>query len=77
MKILIAEDDPVTLDALSACIESEGFSTLCAADGRQAIQLWRDEKPDLICLDVMMPEKDGYEVCRRIRESDTRIPILF
>lgn len=77
MKILIAEDDPITLDALATCIESEGFTTLRAADGRQAIELWRAEKPDLICLDIMMPGTDGYEVCRRIRKSDGQIPILF
>jgi DNA-binding response OmpR family regulator len=77
MKILIAEDDPITLDALATCIESEGFTTLRAADGRQAIHLWREGKPDLICLDIMMPEIDGYEVCRRIRKSDGKIPILF
>ena len=77
MTILLAEDDPVTLEALAACIESEGFSTLQAANGRQAIELWRDKNPDLICLDIMMPELSGYDVCRRIRKSDREIPILF
>lgn len=77
MIILIAEDDPLTLDALATCIESEGFTTLRAADGRQAIHLWREQKPDLLCLDIMMPEVDGYEVCKRVRASDTSIPILF
>lgn len=77
MIILIAEDDPITLDALASCIESEGYTTLRAIDGRQAISYWRDGKPDLVCLDIMMPEIDGYEVCRRIRKSDTQIPILF
>ena len=77
MTILIAEDDPLTLDALAACIESEGFTALRAADGKQAINLWRAEKPDLLCLDIMMPHIDGYEVCRRVRASDRTIPILF
>jgi len=77
MKILLAEDDPVTLEALSACIESEGFTALQATNGHQAIELWRDKKPDLICLDIMMPEMSGYDVCRRIRKSDESIPILF
>jgi len=76
MKILLAEDDPVTLEALSACIESEGFTALQATNGHQAIELWRDKKPDLICLDIMMPEMSGYDVCRRIRKSDESIPIL-
>ncbi|MBK1826729.1 response regulator transcription factor [Haloferula rosea] len=77
MTILIAEDDPLTLDALATCIECEGFSTLRAADGREAIELWRDGKPDLLCLDIMMPVVDGFEVCRRVRSSDREIPILF
>jgi len=77
MTILIAEDDPLTLDALATCVEREGFSALRAADGRQALDLWRRESPDLLCLDIMMPGVDGYEVCRRIRDSDARTPILF
>ena len=77
MTILIAEDDPLTLDALATCIESEGFATLRAADGRQAVELWRSGKPDLLCLDIMMPHLDGYEVCRRVRASDRSIPVLF
>ena len=77
MTILIAEDDPLTLDALATCVESEGFQTLRAPDGRRAIELWRDGKPDLLCLDIMMPHVDGYEVCRRVRQSDREVPILF
>jgi len=77
MNILLAEDDPVTLEALATCIESEGFSTLQATNGREAIELWRDKSPDLVCLDIMMPEFSGYDVCRRIRQSDREIPILF
>lgn len=77
MTILIAEDDPLTLDALATCIESEGFHTLRASNGREAIAQWREKKPDLLCLDIMMPHIDGYEVCRRVRESDRQIPILF
>lgn len=77
MTILIAEDDPLTREALAACIASEGFTVLEAPDGRVAIDIWRTEKPDLICLDIMMPEFSGYDVCRRIRKSDPSLPILF
>ncbi len=77
MTILLAEDDPLTLDALATCIESEGFTVLRAANGQQAIDLWRNQKPDLLCLDIMMPAVDGYEVCRRVRASDKKVPILF
>ncbi len=77
MKILIAEDDPVTLESIDACLSSEGFSTLLAKTGKQAMQIWEQENPDLVCLDIMMPEADGYEVCRHIRASDKMLPILF
>ena len=77
MKILIAEDDPVTLESIDACLSSEGFSTLLAKTGKEAIRLWESEKPDLVCLDIMMPEADGYEVCRHIRDTNKVLPILF
>jgi len=77
MTILIAEDDPLTLDALAACVESEGFTALRASDGKKALELWRNHKPDLLCLDIMMPGIDGFEVCRRVRNGDPKIPILF
>jgi len=77
MTILIADDDPLTLEALAACIADEGFQTLSAADGKQAIELWREHRPQLLCLDIMMPEIDGFEVCRRVRATDSAVPILF
>lgn len=77
MKILIADDDPVMLDTLQLCIASEGFDTLVAADGEQAFALWERHRPALVCLDIMMPKLDGYEVCRRIRAMDPKIPVLF
>ena len=77
MTILLADDDPLTLEALAACIADEGFKTLSAADGSQAIELWREHRPQLLCLDIMMPEIDGFEVCRRVRATDSAVPILF
>lgn len=77
MKILLAEDDPLTLEALAACLEEEGFHALSAADGEQALALWSEHRPQLLCLDIMMPEIDGFEVCRRVRASDAAVPILF
>lgn len=77
MTILLADDDPLTLEALAACIADEGFKTLSAADGKQAIELWREHRPQLLCLDIMMPEIDGFEVCRRVRATDSAVPILF
>lgn len=77
MKLLVAEDDPLTLEAFSELLRLEGFTVIEAENGQKAFRLWQEEKPDLACLDIMMPEMDGYEVCRRIREVDCRIPILF
>lgn len=77
MTILLAEDDPLTLEALAACIEDEGFETLSASDGKQALELWSKHRPQLLCLDIMMPGVDGFEVCRRVRAADPAVPILF
>ena len=77
MTILLADDDPVTLESLAACLQPEGFHTLLARDGEEALALWLKHKPDLLCLDIMMPRLDGYEVCRRVRAADASVPILF
>lgn len=77
MKILLADDDPITLDSLDACLKSEGFEVLSARDGREALQLWKKHQPDLLCLDIMMPQVEGYEVCRQVRAIDPHVPILF
>jgi two-component system, OmpR family, alkaline phosphatase synthesis response regulator PhoP len=77
MKILLADDDPLTLDGLQASVSPEGFSTLLARDGREALALWEQHRPDVLCLDIMMPHVDGYEVCRRVRAADPHVPVLF
>lgn len=77
MTILLAEDDPVTLESLATCLQPEGFRVLRARDGEEALTLWQKHKPDILCLDIMMPGTDGYEVCRRVRAADATVPILF
>jgi DNA-binding response OmpR family regulator len=77
MTILLAEDDPISLEALAACIEAEGFHTLRAVNGREALALWQQHDPHLLCLDIMMPELDGYAVCRKVRKTNKTVPILF
>lgn len=77
MKILVAEDDANTRDALREVLDREGFRVVTASNGREALDLFRKEKPDFICLDVMMPELNGYEVCSRIRREDESVPVLF
>ena len=77
MKILVAEDDPLTLESIVASLEMEGFDPVPASDGETALDLWKKVKPDLVCLDIMMPGRDGFSVCREIRAEDETIPILF
>ena len=76
-KVLIAEDDDHTRDALREVLSMEGHEVIAASDGLQAVDFFRAESPDLICLDVMMPGLNGYEVCRQIRKQDEKVPILF
>jgi len=77
MKILVTEDEPMTLEALGELLRMEGFDVVEASGGEMALKLWEEVHPDLVCLDIMMPGMDGYEVCRRLREKDSRTPILF
>ena len=77
LKVLVAEDDPHTREALVTILEQDGFQVVAAPDGEAAWQLYQKENPDLVCLDVMMPGLDGYEVCRRIRKTNEHIPLLF
>ena len=67
MKILVADDDPITRESLEACLKPEGFEVVLAQNGAEALQLWRKHRPDLLCLDIMMPQTSGYEVCREVR----------
>ena len=78
-RILIADDEPDIRLVLRTRLELDGFTVLEASDGAEAVRMAQDEKPDLIVLDVMMPEMDGVEVCNRLRASfDTRnIPVIM
>ncbi len=75
-KILIADDDRNIVELLRLYIEKEGYSTVITYDGKQAIEAFRTEKPDLVILDVMMPEADGWQVCREIRKT-SETPIIM
>ena len=75
-KILIVEDDKTLLDVLKYNLKKETYSVVTAADGIQAIELARSEKPDFIILDIMLPRLDGLEVCRILRKEMT-VPILM
>ncbi len=77
MKILIAEDDTNIRLGLSDLLEAEGYECIEAEDGEIALSLFNQHQPDLVLLDIMMPKLDGYSVCRKIRQTDENIPIIF
>jgi len=78
-RILIVDDNEYNLELLEAYISADGYKALTAEDGYKALQLVESENPDLILLDVMMPEIDGYEVCRRIKQNPLTqiIPVIM
>ena len=76
-KILIVEDEPDMVMGLADNLEFENYEVLTAVDGEAGLALALKESPDLILLDVMMPKMDGFEVCKRIRESGSTVPILM
>ncbi len=78
-KILVVDDEPVFVDTLVYNLQQEGYQVITAADGGSALEATRCERPDLIILDVMLPEIDGLEVCRQLRneKSSATIPILM
>jgi DNA-binding response OmpR family regulator len=77
IRILVAEDDPKILTGLVDMLESEGYRAVPAIDGEQALKLFESKKFDLVLLDIMMPGKSGYDVCRTIRSQDERVPIIM
>jgi DNA-binding response OmpR family regulator len=77
MKVLIAEDDDHIRTGLAEILEREGYQTALAADGNRTLEVFERESPDFVCLDIMMPGMNGYDVCREIRRRDAGIPIVF
>ena len=75
-RILVADDDSNIAELISLYLTKEGYEVKKAADGREALQLIESFNPNLLILDIMMPEMDGYEVCREVRKT-SRIPIIM
>jgi DNA-binding response OmpR family regulator len=75
-KVLIVEDDKKTASLIKLYLEREGFQTVIAYDGRQALELVERYQPTFVILDLMLPLVDGWEVCRRLRQSSD-VPILM
>lgn len=74
--ILVVDDEDDIVQFVRDALEDEGYSVLVAFDGAQALDIAREQSPDLIILDIMLPRRDGFAVCRALRE-DLDIPILF
>ncbi len=74
--ILICDDQPIIHETLKVYIENEGFTYCSAFDGEQALEVFISQKPDLVILDLMMPKKNGTEVCREIR-AISKVPIIM
>ncbi len=77
MKILLVEDEAGLILTLTDRLEAEGFAVRSAADGERGLQLALTENFDLILLDVMLPKKNGYDVCRDLRQKSIETPILM
>ena len=74
--ILICDDQPIIHETLGVYLASEGYTHCSAFDGEQALEMFEKHKPDLVILDLMMPKKNGTEVCREIR-AKSRVPIII
>ena len=75
-KILVVDDDPNISDLLKIYFENEGYEVKVASDGAESVNYFKMYEPDLVLLDVMLPKKDGWQVCREIRESSSK-PIIM
>ena len=76
-KILIVEDDRPSARMLGYTLEKEGFQVMLATNGVEALKKVREEAPDLVVLDVMLPGKNGFDVCRDLRQKGFSTPILM
>ena len=75
-KILVVDDEIALQETLAYSLKKEGYSVEVAGDGNLGLEMARNVKPDLVVLDVMLPGKDGFEVCRILRQ-ESNIPVLM
>ncbi|KJK42952.1 alkaline phosphatase [Lentzea aerocolonigenes] len=76
-RLLVVEDEPSIRELLCASLRFAGFTVSSAATGGEALQAARAESPDLVLLDVMLPDRDGFEVVRRLRSGGLQVPVLY
>ncbi|MCX6406622.1 MAG: response regulator transcription factor [Propionibacteriales bacterium] len=77
LRVLVVDDEPNIAELLMMALRYEGWDVRTAATGRDAVSTARDHAPDVIVLDWMLPDVDGLEVLRRVRQHDDRVPVLF
>ena len=75
-RILLVDDEPLIIKGLRFTLEQEGYEILTASDGEEALEVFHSEPVDLVLLDVMLPKRDGMQVCQRIRDT-SNVPILM
>ena len=76
-RVLVVDDEPNIVDILQFNLEKEGYEVITASDGLDGLNQARSQNPDLILLDVMMPEMDGFQVCQELRKEDKLTPIIM
>jgi two-component system, OmpR family, response regulator len=76
-QVLVVDDEPNIRELVQVALKFHGCSVTIAASGREALRLADASRPDLIVLDVMMPDMDGFEVCRRLRAAGNEVPVIF
>jgi len=76
-KILVVDDDPNISDLLKVYFENEGYDVKTASDGAEGLSFFKIFEPDLVLLDIMLPKKDGWQVCREIREMSSKPVIMI
>ena len=75
-RVLVADDDRKTVDLVKIYLERDGYTVITAYDGKRALAIAREQRPDLVVLDIMMPELDGLDVCRLLR-AESNVPIIL
>jgi DNA-binding response OmpR family regulator len=80
-KILVVDDDPDVLEAIGIALEANGYEVVTARDGAEGLEKLKDERPDLMILDLLMPKMDGFEVCKELKDPRrakyAHIPIII
>ena len=76
-RILVVDDEPSILDAVATALRYEGFAVSTASTGRAGLLAVQDDRPELVILDVMLPDYDGFEIARRVRADRLKMPVLF